>query len=107
MEEKTVTQYSKIEGWLVIVDLGLLFALLRYLVLVLKDLFPKFARETFGIIMSPETNAYNRLMAPVSIVELAVNIVFFVFTMVLAVYFNQRKKIVPNLMIIYLFATLV
>ena len=104
--EKTVTQYHKIEGWLVIVDLGLLLTLFRYLVLVLKDLFPNFARETFGIIMSPGTNTYARLTAQVSIIDLTINIVFFVFTVIVSVYFNQKRRTAPNLMIIYLLATL-
>lgn len=104
--ENTLTQYKKIGGWLILVAIGLVLTPLRFLVVVVKDLLPVFSGETWSILTTPGTEAYHPFLAPLLIFELIGNIAFVVFAIVVAIFFFKRQKIVPKLMIAFLFSNL-
>lgn len=105
-EDKSSSQHKKIGGWLILVAIGLVLTPLRFLVVVVNDLLPVFSGETWSILTTPGTEAYHPFSATLLIFELIGNIAFVVFAIVVAIFFFKRRKIVPKLMIAFLFSNL-
>jgi len=106
IEESPKPPYGKIRGWLILPAIGLIVNPVRLLILVAKDLWPEFSGETWTILTTPGTRAYHPLWGPVLIFELVGNIVFVIGSILIAVFFFQKRKFVPKLIIVFLLSNL-
>ncbi len=100
-------QYDKIGGWLILIAIGLIFAPIRLLVVLFKDLLPAVSADTWSRLTTPGTESYHQLWAPLLLFEIIGNCLFILFPIIIAVFFFQRKRFVPTLIIILLFSNLV
>ena len=86
--------------------IGLVLTPLRLLVVVVKDLLPVFSSETWTILTTPGSEAYHPFWAPLFIFELIGNIFLILFLIIVAIFFFQRRKFVPKLIIAFLLSNL-
>jgi hypothetical protein len=100
-------QYDKIGGWLLIVAIGLILAPLRLLVVLFKDLLPAISADTWSRLTTPGTAAYHPLWAPLLLFEIIGNCLFILFPIIIAVFFFQKRRFVPRLIIVLLLSNLV
>jgi len=100
-------QYDKIGGWLILVAIGLIITPVRLIVFILTDLLTAFSPENWHLLTTPGTEAYHPLWAPILIFELVGNFMFFLFSIIVAIYFFQRDKIAPKMIIIFLLSNLI
>jgi len=100
-------QYDKIGGWLILVAIGLIFAPIRLLVVLFKDLLPALSADTWSRLTTPGTEAYHPLWAPLLFFEIIGNCLFILSPIIIAVFFFQRRRFVPRLFIVLLLANLV
>jgi len=100
-------QYDKIGGWLILVAIGLIFAPIRLLVVLFKDLLPALSADTWSRLTTPGTEAYHPLWAPLLLFEVIGNCLFILSPIIIAVFFFQRRRFVPRLIIVLLLANLV
>jgi len=100
-------QYDKIGGWLILIAIGLIFAPIRLLVVLFKDLLPALSVDTWSRLTTPGTESYHPLWAPLLLFEILGNCLFILFPIIIAVFFFQRKRFVPRLIIVLLLANLV
>jgi hypothetical protein len=105
--EAAPKQYDKIGGWLLVVAIGLIFAPLRLLVVLFKDLLPTLSTDAWSRLTTPGTEAYHPLWAPLLLFEIIGNCLFILFPIIIAVFFFQRRRFVPSLIIVLLLANLV
>jgi hypothetical protein len=99
-------QYDKIGGWLILVALGLIFAPIRLVVVLVKDLLPALSADTWARLTTPGTESYHPLWAPLLLFEIIGNCLFIVFPIIIAVFFFQKRRFVPRLIIVLLLANL-
>lgn len=104
--ESPVQQYEKIGGWLILLAIGLILTPLRVLVFLGKDFVPIFTTKTWSVLTTPGTGAYHPLWAPILMFEGVGNTVLIVFSVIVAIYFFQKRRIVPKLMIALLLSNL-
>lgn len=100
-------QYDKIGGWLILVAIGLIFAPIRLLVVLFKDLLPALSADTWSRLTTPGAEAYHPLWAPLLLFEVIGNCLFILSPIIIAVFFFQRRRFVPRLIIVLLLANLV
>jgi hypothetical protein len=100
-------QYDKIGGWLLIVAIGLILAPIRLMVVLFKDLLPSLSTDAWSRLTTPGTEAYHPLWAPLLLFEIIGNCVFILFPIIIAVFFFQKRRFVPQLIIVLLLANLV
>jgi hypothetical protein len=100
-------QYDKIGGWLILVAIGLIFSPIRLIVVLVKDLLPALSGDTWSRLTTPGTEAYHPLWAPLLLFEVIGNCLFIVFPIVIAVFFFQKRRFVPQLIIVLLLSNLV
>lgn len=100
-------KYDSIGGFLILLAIGIVINPIRLSVSVFKDLLPVFSNPTWSALTTPDGGAYHPLWAPLLISELIVNIIFAVFSIIIAVLFFQKRKFFPKLMIIFLLSNLV
>jgi hypothetical protein len=106
-EDTSERQYDKIGGWLIIVAIGLILAPLRLLVVLFHDLLPALSTDAWSRLTTPGTEAYHPLWAPLFLFEIIGNCVFILFPIIIAVFFFQKRRFVPQLIIVLLLANLV
>lgn len=104
--ESPEKQYEKIGGWLILLAIGLVLTPLRVLVFLGKDFVPIFTTKTWSVLTTPGTGAYHPLWAPILMFEGVGNTVLIVFSVIVAIYFFQKRRIVPKLMIALLLSNL-
>jgi len=100
-------QYDKIGGWLILVVIGLILAPIRLLVVLFKDLLPALSADTWSRLTTPGTEAYHPLWAPLLLFEIIGNCLFIVSPIIIAIFFFQKRRFVPRLIIVLLLANLV
>lgn len=98
--------YEKIGGWLVLLAIGLVLTPIRFLVIMGKDFLPLFLSGGWSVLTTPGTAAYHPLWAPVLIFEFGGNAVLLGFSVLVAVCFFQKRRILPRLMIAFLLLNL-
>lgn len=98
--------YEKIGGWLVLLAIGLVLNPIRLLVIMGRDFLPLFLSGGWSVLTTPGTAAYHPLWAPVLMFEVGGNTVLLGFSVLVAVCFFQKRKIVPRLMIAFLLVNL-
>lgn len=101
------TDYQKIGGWLILCAIGLVLYPVQTLVSLFTELMPALSSEHWSAVTSPASPAYHPLLAPLVVAELVGNLLFFIFSICLAVFFFQRRKYVPKLIISFLIANLI
>lgn len=92
--------HSGLGGWLVLVQIGLYFSLISFLVQLFQYSLPAVAPETWNMITSKNSEFYHPLWRPLLIFEITYNILFLLFIVYILVNFYRKKSIVPRLMII-------
>jgi len=100
-------QYDKIGGWLILVVIGLILAPIRLLVVLFKDLLPALSADTWSRLTTPGTEAYHPLWAPLLLFEIIGNCLFIVSPIIIAIFFFQKRRFVPRLIIVLLLTNLV
>ncbi|HEX9949551.1 MAG TPA: DUF2569 domain-containing protein [Thermodesulfobacteriota bacterium] len=100
-------QYDKIGGWLILVAIGLIFTPIRLLVVLFKDLLPALSADTWSRLTTPGTEAYHPLWAPLLLFEIIGNCLFILFPIIIAIFFFQKRRFVPRLVIMLLLSNLV
>ncbi len=95
-------QSPKIRGWLLLAALGVALLPLRLAEFIAADLLPAFSKDVWSLLTTPGTEAYHPLNAPILVFELAGNLVLLVASLVLAVLFFQKRRLVPILTVIFL-----
>jgi len=100
-------QYDKIGGWLILVAIGLIFTPIRLLVVLFKDLLPALSADTWSRLTTPGTEAYHPLWAPLLFFEIIGNCLFILFPIIIAIFFFQKRRFVPRLIIVLLLSNLV
>jgi hypothetical protein len=89
---------------LILLAIGLILAPLRVLVFLGKDFAPIFTTKTWSVLTTPGTGAYHPLWGPILMFEGVGNTALIVFSVIVAIYFFQKRRIVPKLMIALLLA---
>jgi hypothetical protein len=105
--QTTQKHYDKIGGWLILVAIGLIFTPIRLLVVVIKDLLPALSADTWSRLTTPGTESYHPLWAPLLLFEVIGNCLFILFPIIIAIFFFQKRRFVPKLVIILLLSNLV
>lgn len=100
-------QYDKIGGWLILVAIGLIFTPIRLSVVLFKDLLPSLSADTWSRLTTPGTAAYHPLWAPLLLFEIIGNCLFILFPIIVAIFFFQKRRFVPKLIIVVLLSNLV
>ena len=98
--------YSKIGGWLILFALGLVLYPVQTLFLLVTELFPAVFSNNWAALTSPENPGYHSLWAPLVIFELVGSSVFFMYSILLIVWFFQRRRRVPGLVYFFLAANI-
>jgi hypothetical protein len=101
------SQYNGIGGWLILVAIGAILNPLRLSIMIFVNFVPVFQNNTWSILTTPGTAAYHRLWAPLILFELFGNILFVIFSIIIAICFFQKKRFFPKLMIVFLLANLI
>jgi hypothetical protein len=94
--------YEKIGGWLVLLAIGLVLNPIRLLVIMGRDFLPLFLSGGWSVLTTPGTTAYHPLWAPVLMFEIGGNTALLGFSVLVAVFFFQKRKLLPRLMIAFL-----
>ncbi len=95
-------QSPQLRGWLLLAALGIALLPLRLAEFIVADLLPAFSRDVWALLITPGTEAYHPLNAPILLFELAGNLVLLVGSIMLAVLFFQKRRLVPILIVIFL-----
>jgi hypothetical protein len=99
--------YSKIGGWLILFAFGLVLYPVQTLFLLVTELFPAVFSDNWAALTSPANPGYHSLWAPLVIFELIGSSVFFMYSILLIVWFFQRRRRVPGLVYFFLVANII
>ena len=99
--------YDKIGGWLILFAVGLVLYPLQTLYLLVTELFPAVFSDNWAALTTPTDPGYHSLWAPLVIFELVGSSVFFIFSIILIVWFFQRRRRVPGLVFLFLAANII
>jgi hypothetical protein len=88
-----------IGGWLIIIAIGLFIWPPRLLLLFYKTFLPIFQNNYWEALTTAGTESYHELWAPLIIIEMCGNAVFFVFSIVLIALFFRKSPLFPRLYI--------
>ena len=95
-------KYLKIGGWLILFAIGLILYPVQTMIFLIMDLIPALSAENWSAITSPISVNYHPFLSHLIIAELIGNTAFFVFSICLIIFFFQRRKITPKLIIWFL-----
>ncbi|TXK33736.1 DUF2569 family protein [Pontibacter qinzhouensis] len=95
----TVAYGESIGGWLILVMIGLCLSPITSIVALLTNNY--FNQSVWQGLITASSGSYSPALALVLVLEIAVNITFLVFNLVLAVLFIKRRTSVPSLMVIF------
>lgn len=96
--EPHLPQSPKLRGWLLLVALGIALLPLRLAEFLAADPLP----AVWSLLTTPGTDAYHPLNAPILLFELVGNLALLVGSIVLAILFFQKKRLVPILAVLFL-----
>ena len=94
-------------GWMVLVQIGIYGSLLLLLVQIFNYSIPSVSPEIWNNVTSKTSELYHPLWGALIIFELAFNVLFFLYTIIILINLYQKKLILPKLMIIYYSTSLV
>ncbi|MGH7227757.1 MAG: DUF2569 domain-containing protein [Nitrospiraceae bacterium] len=95
-------QSPKIRGWLLLAALGVALLPLRLAEFIAADLLPAFSKDVWSLLTTPGREAYHPLNAPILLFELTGNLILLVASLVLAVLFFQKRRVMPILAVSFL-----
>jgi tetratricopeptide (TPR) repeat protein len=98
--------YLSIGGPLILTALGMIVTPLLLLYQLFSNLIPSLSGEGWRALTTPGTGFYHPLWAPVLIIEVLGNVAFLVFSIILAVFFFQKRRVYPKLFIAFLLSNL-
>ncbi|PYE47821.1 DUF2569 domain-containing protein [Paenibacillus barcinonensis] len=98
---------SGLGGWLILIQIGLLFTLIMLLAQISQSILPILNTETWEMLTAKDSGYYHPLWGPIIIFEAVFNLLFLLFTVYVIVAFYQRKAILPRLMIIFYSVSLI
>jgi transglutaminase-like putative cysteine protease len=87
-----------IGGWLILPAIGVVVIPVRLMLEIVKTL-PTYATDAWSQLTTVGAEAYHALWAPVLLFELAGNLAYLVFSVLLVVMFFQKRRGVPHLYI--------
>ena len=99
--------YQKIGGWLILCAIGLMLYPVQTMVFLITELIPALSPDNWSALTSPTSPYYHSFLAPLVIAELVGNICFFIFSICLVIFFFQRRKYAPKLIIFFLIGNLI
>ncbi|WP_161889622.1 DUF3857 domain-containing protein [Pontibacter russatus] len=90
---------ESIGGWLVLPLIGLFFTPVRVLNFLVSNEY--FNQKVWDELLNASSNVYSPALVGVSMAELAVNVAFMVYSVLLIFLFIRRRSSVPKLMVIF------
>jgi hypothetical protein len=100
LKQEKQDNYDKLGGWLIFVALGLILAPVM-LFLTSSEIARIFATGSWSLLVTPGSEYYNSLNAPIIIFDTVCNTILFIYSIVNLVYFFRRKKLFPKLIIFF------
>ena len=102
-QETSIKKYDKIEGWLLLVGLGIIIAPLRIIYFV-TTVYAKILTTTgfWARLATPGDKLYDPLWHPLLIGEMAASLISFILSIWLIILFMNHKKVFPKIFIIFL-----
>lgn len=94
-------KYSKPGGWLVLICIGLFLAPVRIIIFLVQNA-SSYSPRLILLLLDPETQYYNPLLAFLLIFELFVNVLFIAWAIVLLILLFRTKRSFKWVMITYL-----
>jgi MFS family permease len=112
MKKQTFLETNKKEvngigGWLIVVIISLIFAILSSLSYIINDLLVVFEPQIWIEITSPDGVLYHPLYGAIAILELVFYTLLSIFTSILLILMFMKKKVFRLLMLIYLTSYLI
>jgi hypothetical protein len=104
--QNTGTSLKGIGGWLILVTIGLVLTPLRIAIILFTTYVPIFTGETWSLLTTPGSAAYNWVWKPILLFELFGNLIFLIWAVVLLVLLFGHKRIFPMMMIAFYVANL-
>jgi hypothetical protein len=95
--------YEKIGGWLILLGIAIAVTPFQMVLGIIENL-PAYEPETWSAITSPGTDAYHPYWKATLIYEMVGNIIFLIFSLLVAIAFIRRRKFFPKWMIVFLLA---
>jgi len=86
-------------GWLIVVGVGLFAAPLRIVVQTLASFLPIFQDNTWELISTPGSSAYQPWLASIIMLELVLNCALILASIALIVLFFSKRRIFPKLFV--------
>lgn len=98
-------KYQKIGGWLYIVGIGVVLNPILYVYTIAQSV-SVLSYDVWRLITTPGTEVYHPMLAPLIVFELVTTVGFLVLSIAVAIYFFQKRKILPKLIITFLLSNL-
>ncbi|CAI6052054.1 DUF2569 domain-containing protein [Cohnella sp. JJ-181] len=103
--KKLHLEVSGLGGWLVLVQIGLIFTTINAILQLINTSIPSLSNETWTYLTSKQSLQYHPLWGVLLIFETIVNALFFILSIYVLIAFYQKKANVPKLMINYYIAS--
>lgn len=84
-----------LQGWLILVGIGIVLSPIRIAILMLTTYPPIFANGSWAVLTTPGNEYYNPLWAPIIIGEIAINCLQLLVSLYLAYLFFAKKAAFP------------
>ena len=104
--QSTGTSLKGIGGWLILVTIGLVLTPFRIAIILFTTYVPIFTGETWSLLTTPGSAAYNWVWKPILLFELFGNLIFLIWAVVLLILLFAHKRIFPRMMIAFYVANL-
>jgi hypothetical protein len=98
-ESAVTRQISGLGGWLILIQIGLIYSLLSNIIQVIGN--GIFNSTTWSKLTDPASASYDSLWKPILITQLSFYSVFTLFVLFTLISFYRKKSYLPKLMITY------
>ena len=94
-------EYPKIGGWLILAGFAIVLNPILHVLIIFRDFVPIFFGKNWSILTTPGTTYYHPVWSSHIILGLLGNIALIVFSIFIALFFFQRKKVLPKMIIAF------